>query len=306
MRVSVVVCTYTEEMYDHLEDCVESLRSQTYDDVEVVIVVDGDTSLCEQVTTSYGDAPDVRVHCNEENLGLSASRNQALEHVTGDVVAFVDDDAVADERWVEELVAAYEEHDAVAAGGKMTPIWVAGEPKFLPEEFYWLVGVTHRGFADPGEEVRNTFGSNISFRREVFEKLGGFDTEVGRRGEANLQAEEPLFCARMREAFGRGVVYNPDARVGHKVFDYRTDPRWLFERAFWQGYSKRAMETLVSGDSGGEESVFLRRLLFEFAPGRAKSLATGPSLAKGVQLAMLFALTAAVGVGYLYGLARWR
>ena len=300
MKVSVVVCTYAADLYEHLVEAVESVRTQTYDSVEIVVVVDGNDRLCERVTDKYGTAADVLVHCNEGNVGLSQSRNNALEHASGDVIAFLDDDAVADERWIEELVGVYKSEDAIAAGGRMTPIWVDGRPEFLPEEFHWLVGVTYPGFAEAGEEVRNTFGSNISFRADVLRDLGGFDSEVGRKGELNLQAEEPLLGARMRERYDRGVVYTPDAEVGHKVFDYRTDPAWLLKRAFWQGYSKRAMETLVDGESSGEESAFLGRLVFMSIPRRMRSFVRTPSFEKISQLVMLVVLTVAVGLGYLY------
>ncbi|WP_178917765.1 glucosyl-dolichyl phosphate glucuronosyltransferase [Natronomonas gomsonensis] len=305
MKVSVVISTYTEEMYEHFEDALQSVREQTYDDIEIVVVVDGNEPLYERIQDDYGDDEELVLHCNEENVGLSASRNNALELVTGDVVALIDDDAVADEHWVEELVSVYKSTDAIAAGGKMTPLWVDGKPEFLPEEFYWLVGVTHRGFAEPGEEVRNTFGSNISFKTEVLKELGGFESQVGRQGEKNLQAHETEFCARMREEYGQGVVYNPDAKVGHKVFEWRTDKQWLLERSFWQGYSKRAMETLVSEDSSEEESDFLKQLVFEFVPSRLKGLLTDPNVPKAKQLVALFVLTATVGVGYLYGLFKW-
>ena len=175
--VSVVICSYSEEMYEHLIEAVESVLSQTHDDVEVVVVVDGNDELYRLISSDYADIDEVCLILNKENLGLSASRNVGVKHSTGDVVAFMDDDAVADERWVEELVSTYEEYGMEAAGGRMTPIWVAGKPSFLPEEFYWLIGVTHRGFPDEGE-VRNTFGSNISFRRDVLENLDGFDEEL--------------------------------------------------------------------------------------------------------------------------------
>lgn len=305
MKVSVVICTYSEDMYEHFQDSVESVRSQTYDDLEIIVVVDGNDALYERIDAEYGGDLDLKIHCNEENVGLSGSRNNALEFVTGDVVALIDDDAVADERWVEELVSVYEERDAIAVGGKMTAIWITGKPEFLPEEFYWLVGVTHRGFAESGEEVRNTFGSNISFRTEVLKELGGFATEVGRQGEKNLQAHETEFCARMRDEYGKGVIYNPDAAVGHKIFEWRTDERWLLERSFWQGYSKRAMETLVSEESSEEESDFLRKLFFEFVPSRIRSLPSDPTAPAAKQLFALFVLTGTVGVGYLYGLVKW-
>jgi hypothetical protein len=188
----------------------------------------------------------------------------------------------------------------------MVPAWVAGEPAFLPEEFYWLVGVTHRGFAEGPGEVRNTNGSNISFRAETFEALGGFDTDVGgRKGDNHLQGGETELCARLRSEYGVGVQYDPEAVVAHKIFDYRTDPRWLVERAFWQGYSKRGMQKFVP-ESTGEEGEFLADLLTEFVPARARDLVADPTSTKLLRLLMVFVLTGAVGAGYCYGVVKWR
>ncbi|MFB6142858.1 MAG: glucosyl-dolichyl phosphate glucuronosyltransferase [Halorientalis sp.] len=306
MRVSVVLCTHTLDRYEDVTEAARSVLEQSHEDTELVLVSDGDEAVCDRFRADYGHRDDVVVHCNDENVGLLASRNRGAEAATGDVVAFVDDDAVADEQWVERLVAAYEDEDALAAGGKMVPEWVAGRPAFLPEEFYWLVGVTQRGFADGAGEVRNTFGSNISFRRDVFLDLGGFDPDLGgRQGDANLQGGETELAARLRAEYGAGVYYDPEARVAHKVYDFRTDPLWLLDRAFWQGYSKRGMEVLVP-ESSGEEFDFLGRLLTEFAPTRAKRLVTGPSVERFLQFVMLFVFTGAVGLGYLYGVAKWR
>ncbi len=300
MKVSVVICTYSPDVFDHLVDAVNSVLAGTYEDVEVVVVVDGDEALFERVRDRYGSHDDVVLHCNDENLGLSASRNVGVELASGDVVAFLDDDAVAHPEWVERLVSLYRRRDAIAAGGRMTGRWVAGRPAFLPEEFYWLVGVTHRGFPTEECEVRNTFGSNISFRREVFEELGGFEPNLGRAGEKNLQGEETEFAARMRKRYGEGVWYDPDAVVEHKVFDYRTKPGWLVKRAFWQGYSKRVMADVLPDEDGGEESAFLRQLLLEFVPERVRAVGCRRRLVDVAQLLALFLLTAVVGLGYVY------
>ncbi|WP_338728725.1 glucosyl-dolichyl phosphate glucuronosyltransferase [Haladaptatus sp. DJG-WS-42] len=305
MRVSVVLCTYSLDLYDAFEEAAESILAQTHPNHELIIVVDGTPEVYERVLEDYGARDDVRIHLNSENRGLLASRNTGAELADGDVVAFIDDDAVADPDWLAELVSVYEDHDALAAGGRMTPEWVAGKPTFLPAEFYWLIGVTHRGFADGPGEVRNTFGSNLSFKRDVFSELGGFDTAIGgRKGDKNLQGGETELCARLRQRYDSGVYYTPDARVAHKVFAYRTDPEWLVRRAFWQGYSKRAMEVLVP-ESSGEESDFLGKLLTEFAPERAKRLVFHPSLSGLLQLVMLVVLTGTVGLGYVYGMTKW-
>jgi len=78
------------------------------------------------------------------------------------------------------------------------------------------------------------------------------------------------------------------------------------KRAFWQGYSKRALEVLVPETSNDEESEFLKQLLTSFIPGRITGLAAGPSVPKLKQFIMLLVLTGLVGFGYLYGLTKWR
>ena len=306
MKVSVIVCTYSEDIYDHFQEAVESVLDQTYEDIEVVLVSDGNEAVYQRMQDDYGELSNTIVSRTDDNVGISAARNHGIELATGDIIAQIDDDAIADPEWIAELVRVYEETDAVAVGGKMTPEWVAGKPEFLPEEFYWLIGVTHRGFAEPGEEVRNTFGSNISFRREVIEELGGFDPHVGRKGEAEIQAHESELGTRLRQQFDRGVVYNPDAKVAHKVFDYRTEPLWLIKRAFWQGYSKRALETLLPDAGTDEESEFLSYLLLESVPGRARRFVSTQSFTVLSQLVWLVMLTGLVGMGYVYGIVKWR
>jgi len=306
MRVSVVLCTHTLDRYDDLLEAAASVRSGTYEDAELVLVSDGNPDVAERFEADFADAEDVRITALPENRGLLAARNHGAETATGDVVAFLDDDAIAAPDWIAQLVEAYEHRDALAAGGKMVPEWVAGRPVFLPEEFYFLIGATHEGFADGAGEVRNTSGSNLSFRREVFLELGGFDTEIGgRQGDANLQGGETELCARLRQEYGEGVWYNPEAVVAHKVFEYRTDPRWLFDRAFWQGYSKRAMEVLLEA-AADEEFDFLGYLLAERLPARTSSLLTDPDRKGLLQLLSLLALTGTVGLGYLYGFRRYR
>jgi len=308
MRVSVVLCEHTMDRYDDLCEAAESVLAQTYDDVELVFVSDGAPDVYERFGDDYGERETVVTHLTEANRGLLPSRNRGAELASGDVVAFLDDDAIADAEWIERLVEGYETRDAIAVGGKMTPEWVAGKPDFLPEEFYWLIGVQHRGTGegiDTPAEVRNTNGSNISFQRDVFLDLDGFDTEIGgRKGDKNLQGGETELCARMAAEYGQGVYYVPSAEVAHKVFAYRTDPGWLLDRAFWQGYSKRGMQQFVPG-STDTESDFLGDILFRFLPDRLVGLVTGPSVTKAKQLVWLLLLTGVVGLGYLYGVIKW-
>jgi len=303
MQVSVVVCTYAMDRYDAFSETVESVLAQTYDPLEVVLVVDGNEAVFERVRKEFCDVESVVCHCNDENRGISYSRTKGAELASGEVVAMIDDDAVAHEDWIENLVAVYEETDAVAVGGDVRPDWQTDRPDFFPAEFHWLVGCVEPGFADHMEEVRNTYGSNISYRRDVFIEAGGYDTHTGRRGDKHIQAHEAPVGIRIRELTGKGVIYTDDAVVEHKLFDYRGEFRWLVFRSFWQGYSKHVMELLYP-DEDGDEADFLRFLFLDRVPRRLKGLWTEPSVAAVLQILAIFVFTGAVGLGYLYGIVK--
>ena len=300
MKVSVVICTYAEEMYEEFLDAVESIRSQTHDDVEIVIVVDGTHSVFSRAREAFENQKDVLVHCNDENRGVSYSRTKGAALASGDIVAFIDDDAIADPRWVEELVETYEGTDALAVGGRMEGRWLAGNPWYLPEEFNWLVGVTYPGFAEAGEEVRNTFESNISFTRDAFLNLGGYDTNFGPDADSYSHSEGAEIGARLRVEHGRGVVYNPEAVVEHKVFEERIKLPHLLKRAFQQGISKKQMERQSPTDGGNEESAYLTQLFTSGIPRRLKQALRSKSIVPIGEILMLVLFTGTVGLGYLY------
>lgn len=302
MKVSVVVPTYSMDRYEDTCECVDAVLDGTYDDVEVIVVVDGNPEMHEELEQRYGDDETVVTFCTRERRGPISRGNMGGVLATGDVVALTDDDARPAEDWVERLVKMYDKHDAIAVGGRIDPEWVAGKADFIPEEFYWMIGATYRGFTEEEGEVRNTFGANLSFRKDVFMELGGI--KLGGLSNSKIQGRESEFCARMRDEYGEGVIYDPEAVVYHKIYEYRTNLWWLHRRAFWQGYSKRGMEKLVP-DASEDESEFLGKLLFEYIPERAWNGIQG-SRTDAAKAVLLVTFTACVGFGYLYGLLRWR
>lgn len=303
MRVSVVVPTYSLDRYSDFCDCMDALLAQTYDDVEIVVIVDGNKAVYKRASEDYDSEESVVSYLSHDDAGPLSRGNMGVIQSSGEIVALTDDDAVPEEDWIEQLVDAYKRHDAIAVGGRMTANWIAGKAEYIPEEFYFLIGVTHRGFPTEEREVRNTFGANLSFKREAFMKLGGI--KLGGIDPSSVQGRETEFCSRLGRTYERGVIYTPDAIVSHKIYEYRTEPKWLIERALWQGYSKRAMETLVP-ESSNEESKQLRRLLLNYIPRRVWNLLISPSKTRAAQLVTLLVLLMATGVGYLYGILRWR
>lgn len=302
MNVSVVLCTYSLDRYAEFQEAAESILDQTYDETELVILVDGTEEVYDRITTDYETHAQTIIHCNEKNRGLSYSRNIGAKLANGDIVVFIDDDAVAASDWIDQIVGAYERYNALAVGGQMVPDWLSGKPEYLPEEYYFLIGVTYRGFRETEGYVRNTFSSNLSFDKNTFEQLGGFKTRMGKQGENNLQGGETELCVRLKRETGERVVYVPDATVEHKIYDYRTDRRWLLERAFWQGYSKRRMAE-IDPDATDTEQQFLRKLVFRFIPNRVTEFVRTPSPARLDKFIMLIMFTVSIGIGFLYAVA---
>jgi glycosyltransferase involved in cell wall biosynthesis len=231
----------------YLDKAVTSLIAQTYGNMQIIVVVDGNQELQNRIEKEYLSiwrGKEIIVSGHSKNMGLSFSRNQGIKLADGDIIAFLDDDAVANSDWIEILVKSYSA-EFMATGGKILPIWLTDKKDFLPEEFYWLIGATHLGFRNEAGEVNNTFGSNISFRREVFQKIGGFDTRMGKKMKSMAQGEETELSMRMRSEYGKGVYYNPEAIVYHHVFDYRIDFLTLLKRSFEQGRSRKFLEMVV-------------------------------------------------------------
>ena len=303
LSVSVIVPTYSMERYPDLTACIDSISAQTYPEIEIIVTVDGNEQLTERLRRKYASNDDIRIVSNGQNAGPISRANLGAICAGGELVVLTDDDAVAETDWIERLVEAYRRHDAVAVGGKIVPEWVAGEATHIPVEFYFLIGATHRGFATTEREVRNTFGANLAIAREAYLHLGGI--KQGGIDNSRIQGRETEFCARLSETYGTGVIYTPDAVVRHRIYDYRTQVGWLLRRAFWQGYSKRAMGALIDG-STGEETAQLTRLFTEFIPERIGRLLRRPRRDELAQFAMLVGLLIATGMGYVYGLLRWR
>jgi glucosyl-dolichyl phosphate glucuronosyltransferase len=235
VNVSIVVSTYSEDKLDSVLDCVKSLMKQSVLPYEVFLVVDPRPSLAEFFENKLPD--DVRVVMSS-GFGLSNARNAGVKVARGDVVAFIDDDAVADGNWLRNLVQSYDDPEVLGVGGYARPVWEGGSPKWFPEELNWIVGCSYKGLPEQRSLIRNPIGCNMSFRRSVFDAVGYFRTDVGRFGKILLAGEEPELSMRISLKFPNSrIIYDPSAVVYHSVPRGRRKLTYFFRRSFYQGIS---------------------------------------------------------------------
>jgi Glycosyl transferase family 2 len=258
--VSVVVCAYTQARASQLMDALRSLRDQSVRPFEVIVVVDHNRALLELVRRH---ATEVVAIENEEGPGLAGARNTGVRAARGELVAFLDDDAVAARDWIERLADAYRDPRVLGVGGAVLAVFEGRRPRWMPEEFDWVVGCSYRG--QPGERspVRNLIGCNMSFRRESLERVGGFAAGLGRVGADALGCEETDLCIRLSRETERAVIlYDPAVRVGHRVPRERARFGYFLTRCHAEGLSKAEVARRCGGHLGLEaERAYTRHTL---------------------------------------------
>ena len=303
MKISIVICTYLLERLNDLFQALRSIDKQTYRNVEIIIVVDGNRKLYERIESRLPSLgiDNISVVFSEENRGLAHSRNLGIKHSNGDVVAFLDDDAFPDQYWLENIVNSYRSFpNAVGVGGKILPFWVSKKPDHLPRELYWIIGVTYDGSLCMQESnVRNTFGSNLCFRKKVFDSVGLFNEELGRARSGQVQGEETEFCIRVSHILSQEIIYNPKAIVYHNVNPEMTRWNFIIKRAFWQGYSKALISSLYPSNVLKTEKTYLKNLILDYYPRTLRML----PFAIQSSIKSLFSTTITImitSIGYLY------
>ena len=249
MTFSVVICAYTEERWEDLSAAVASVRDQRLRADETIVVTDHNPRLAARARAAM---PDVVVVENDGQRGLSDARNRGVRAAGAGVVAFLDDDARADPGWLATLAAAYDDARVMGAGGSAIPVWRSGaRPGWFPNEFDWVVGCSYRGMPAGRAPVRNFLGCNMSFRREVFERIGGFDPSVGRVGIRPVGGEETEFCIRVQRAYPLAVLlYEPAAVVHHAVPRVRATWSYFRSRCYSEGISKATVSRLAGAGAG--------------------------------------------------------
>jgi glycosyltransferase involved in cell wall biosynthesis len=246
MDLTVAVCTYNGgSRLRRVLLPLMAARGAATEQFEILVVDNASTddtpSIVESLSASGGLS-----YARETSLGLSHARNRALHDAVGEIVCFIDDDAVARPTWVEHHRAAYREPNVHAAAGPVRLVWPGRAPAwFSPAfaEYYSGVDYGDRTVLEPPDFP---FGTNMSVRRRVALDVGGFNPELGRRGRGLRSFEETEFFMRLARMGGR-IAYLPSAEVDHHVSSERMSLRWVLRRAFANGYSATIAERVLGG-----------------------------------------------------------
>jgi len=242
--VSVVVITFNRSKL--ISPCLESLGKQTYpkDRYEVIVVDDGSTDDTAQIAEAHG----VKVVRHAKNRGTPIARNTGLAAVKGEIIAYIDDDAVADPEWLHYLLRPFEDPKVTATGGQT----FAYKTEYLAERYLSATGYGNPAplafgtsknplwrffiylkdmfvpisIATEPTEVQAVFGLNCAFHISALRTIGGFD-------ERMAFAEDSEISTRLREQ-GARIIFEPQAIIHHR---HREGVAYLIRQTYYRtGY----------------------------------------------------------------------
>ncbi len=239
--ISAVLCTYNREKF--LPFVLDSLKKQTIDKnlFEIIFVNNNSSDSTREVADNFkNENPNLNFKYFEETQqGLSFARNRGVSESSGNYITFVDDDAYLDIEFLKISHQYLEKNkDVIAIGGKILLHYMQKEPKWITNYLAPLFG-----FFDAGDEEKifsgNEYprGSNMTFKKEAFEKYGLFNTALGRIGRTLEGGEEKDLYMRIKSG-NEKMVYLPKALVYHFVPKERTEIGFVKQQTIGVGKSE--------------------------------------------------------------------
>ncbi len=305
-QVSVVIPTFGRS--ELLLNCVASIIGGCYEDYEILVIDQDPTQQLRHGLTQRFPGECRLRYFFLDRAGASRARNLGLQEARGEIVAFIDDDAIADRIWLQAICEAFETFQPPPAliAGRIDPAWPGKRPQWYPQDCEYLLGLYNIGDElCPMPEHDQPIGANMAGLRQAILALGGFDENLGPnyfRKRPMVTGEDALLGRRARQA-GYKVLYQPRARVCHQISETKLRRSYFLRRHFWEGVTiiteMQAMGQL--GSSKGRYVAYHAKVI-----GKSLVLALLPNLRRkrgysSSALRMLALSQTAYSLGAIYG-----
>ncbi|MBI5789509.1 MAG: glycosyltransferase [Candidatus Schekmanbacteria bacterium] len=297
-KISVIICTYNGAK--RIVQTLESLYKQKLScaEFEIIIIDNGSTDNTAQVIHDFKvDHPALTLFYHyEKQSGKSYALNKGLQESRGEILAFIDDDVIADGNWLFAIKKAFATTGAACLGGKVIPLWdnscpewLSGKASIFIPSFDW--GDEIKSFTPP---ANFPCGTNMAFKRELVENIGLFDVNLGHVNRKLIGSEETDYCLRIF-AGGGLLIYYPKAIIYHPLNERHVSKAYLRSRSFTQGTASAYIYAPVSKFSS---LLFKKIKNISSKPDSPNKTDTPGNLFDGfyLQLKLIFYL------GFLYGM----
>jgi len=252
MDITVILCTYNRCQI--LPNALSSVAASNLPESVgwEVLVVDNNSSdqtrdVVEEFCRRY---PGRFRYLFEPQPGKSHALNAGIREARGDVLAFMDDDVTVDPTWLQNLTADLEDGEWAGAGGRVLLEGTFSSPRWLALDGPYSLGHTLFAHFDKGayacELTEAPFGTNMAFRKEMFEKYGAFRTDMGPSPGSEIRHEDAEFGHRLLTA-GERLRYEPSAVVYHPAPEHRIQKDYFLK--WWFDFGRASVREWGRGPS---------------------------------------------------------
>lgn len=250
LNYSFVICTYNRaHLIGLCFDSFTRLKIPNSVSVELIVIDNNSQDHTKSVYESYVDRLnfDSRYFVEIEQ-GLSNARNLGIKKVTGDYIIFIDDDALLTSNYLVNLHDLLKNKNILVGGGKVIPYFIDEIPVWYNKTTRKLISEIDYGEKIKPLKNKYPFGANMWFHRKVFEKVGVFNPELGRKGN-NLMAGEELDLFNRIAKENLQIYYTPDSSVYHIIPKNRTEYEFINKFCIGAGVSRRMIISNKKGTS---------------------------------------------------------
>lgn len=259
--ITAIICTYNRAKY--IGPLLESLAANDLPKIEYeILLVDNNcTDKTREICDAYAAAhPDVQFRYTVEPVqGLSAARNRGIREAKGEIIVYIDDDALVDTHYLRDYAEWFASHpETMACGGPIIPLYETAEPDWMTPYTKSLLTAWMDYGNKPRKYPKGRFpgGGNAAYRKSVFEKAGLFNTELGRKGNNLMGAEEKDIFDKM-QTLGMQIMYIPSPVLHHIIPQTKLEKEYFDRWTTQIGRSERKRTLAIS------KTKYIRRLLLE-------------------------------------------
>lgn len=217
--ISVVICTYNNA--DSLKITIDQLMGQSLKApqlFEFIVVDNNSKDHTNNIVKSYRSEKTPYHSIFEPRQGLSHARNTGVAAAKGEYILFTDDDAELHPDWLESYLSKIRSTHADCIFGRISVIWDQPKPWWYDDRYSGFFAVINYGDKKfiAADKKTPFFGKNFCIKKDFLIDMGGFDPELGRKGDDLIGGEEILIFNRLIER-NMMVLYFPDIDVGHRL-----------------------------------------------------------------------------------------
>lgn len=269
VKISIIICTWNREK--SLKRTLDSIKAMSVPkDLpwELIIVDNNSTDNTKRIVEDFKKNTCLNViYAFQEKQGLAFARNLGIQKAKGEIIAFIDDDVIVDRNWLIGIYEAFKTYNPAIMGGRVHIQVELPIPRWFSKAVSDPLGGFDRGdniiIADDQYNGLIGIGANISFKKDVFDRVGLFKENLGRKSNTLDMGEETELYWRIKRC-GERCIYYPFAVVYHCVDSKRMNKnyirRWFFKLGEWNYFSDLLLKRKATINIFGVPMWRFRRL----------------------------------------------